>query len=62
MFIHYDGKRADDVATSRFAVRQLVAQAMDAELARRKGATNAQGSGAESYKAAYGVAKWVEMG
>lgn len=27
-FVHYDGKRADDVAAGRFAVRQLVAQAV----------------------------------
>ena len=28
VFVHYDGKRADDIAASRFAVRQLVAQAV----------------------------------
>lgn len=28
VFIHYEGKRADDIAASRFAVRQLVAQAV----------------------------------
>ena len=28
LFVHYDGKRADDIAASRFAVRQLVAQAV----------------------------------
>lgn len=28
VFIHYDGKRAADIAQSRFAVRQLVAQAV----------------------------------
>jgi chromosome transmission fidelity protein 18 len=28
VFITYDGKRADDIAASRFAVRQLVAQAV----------------------------------
>ena len=27
VFVHYDGKRADDIAASRFAVRQLIAQA-----------------------------------
>lgn len=52
MFVHYDGKRAGDIVASRFAVRQLVAQAvgftltttdgadvekMDAEVARRRG-------------------------
>lgn len=31
VFIHYDGKRADDIAVSRFAVRQLVAQAVNIE-------------------------------
>lgn len=41
VFIHYDGKRATDIAASRFAVRQLVAQAMEAELAKRRG--NADG-------------------
>ena len=28
VFVHYEGKRADDIAASRFAVRQLVAQAV----------------------------------
>lgn len=28
VFIHYDGKRAGDVATARYAVRQLVSQAV----------------------------------
>ncbi|KAL7419625.1 Chromosome transmission fidelity protein 18 [Cryptotrichosporon argae] len=42
VFVHYDGKRAADISASRFAVRQLVAQAMDAELARRRGAAGAE--------------------
>ncbi|TXT07460.1 hypothetical protein VHUM_03180 [Vanrija humicola] len=37
VFVHYDGKRAGDIVASRFAVRQLVSQAMDAEIARRRG-------------------------
>lgn len=28
VFVHYDGKRATDIVASRFAVRQLVAQAV----------------------------------
>lgn len=28
VFIHYDGKRAGDVAAARYAVRQLIAQAV----------------------------------
>ena len=27
-FVHYEGKRADDVSAGRFAVRQLIAQAV----------------------------------
>ncbi|WOO80484.1 Chromosome transmission fidelity protein 18 [Vanrija pseudolonga] len=46
VFVHYDGKRAGDIAASRFAVRQLVSQAMDAEMARRRG----QGSAGEDGK------------
>ncbi|KAH8082309.1 P-loop containing nucleoside triphosphate hydrolase protein [Filobasidium floriforme] len=42
--VHYDGKRASDIATSRFAVRSLVSQAVDAEVAKRRGA----GSGKEN--------------
>lgn len=69
MFVHYEGKRADDIAASRFAVRQLVAQAvrvavdwnaddqMDAELAKRKGATESGTTGTEQLKGAYNAAK-----
>lgn len=28
VFVHYEGKRAEDIAASRFAVRQLVDQAV----------------------------------
>ncbi|KAJ9100114.1 hypothetical protein QFC19_005794 [Naganishia cerealis] len=45
VFIHYDGKRAADIAQSRFAVRQLVAQAMEAEAIRRKGGSAAEEAG-----------------
>ncbi|WWD16374.1 hypothetical protein CI109_100800 [Kwoniella shandongensis] len=57
VFVHYDGKRADDIIASRFAVRQLVAQAMDAEIARRSGAAGAEGTGtgADSFSRAYGL-------
>ncbi|EIW66530.1 hypothetical protein TREMEDRAFT_34848, partial [Tremella mesenterica DSM 1558] len=58
VFVHYEGKRADDIAASRFAVRQLVAQAMDAEIARRKGVVeDGQSAGtAESLAGMYGIA------
>ncbi|OCF36301.1 hypothetical protein I316_02176 [Kwoniella heveanensis BCC8398] len=65
VFVHYEGKRADDIAASRFAVRQLVAQAMDAELARRRGAAGADGeggTGAESFAKAYGLKGNAGMG
>ncbi|WVR03696.1 hypothetical protein IAU60_000691 [Kwoniella sp. DSM 27419] len=64
VFVHYDGKRAEDIAASRFAVRQLVAQSMDAELARRRGAAgaNGEGSGADSYAKAYGLKGNAGMG
>ncbi|ORY29754.1 hypothetical protein BCR39DRAFT_588132 [Naematelia encephala] len=78
VFITYEGKRADDIAASRFAVRQLVSQAvslshisiwmfqgklifvqMDAEVARRKGQSGADGIGtkAEKLQGMYGAAK-----
>ncbi|WVQ93642.1 hypothetical protein IAU59_000718 [Kwoniella sp. CBS 9459] len=65
VFVHYDGKRADDIAASRFAVRQLVAQAMDAEIARRRGAAGADGeggTGADSFAKAYGLKGNAGMG
>ncbi|RSH94825.1 hypothetical protein EHS25_004631 [Saitozyma podzolica] len=60
VFVHYEGKRADDIAASRFAVRQLVAQAMDAEVARRRGVIDGDGKEmgtAEALAGMYGVAK-----
>ncbi|KAJ9109280.1 hypothetical protein QFC21_000609 [Naganishia friedmannii] len=45
VFIHYDGKRAADIAQSRFAVRQLVTQAMESETIRRKGGSAAEEAG-----------------
>ncbi|KAJ9125621.1 hypothetical protein QFC22_000583 [Naganishia vaughanmartiniae] len=45
VFIHYDGKRAADIAQSRFAVRQLVSQAMESEALRRKGGSAAEEAG-----------------
>ncbi|WWC60447.1 uncharacterized protein I303_103019 [Kwoniella dejecticola CBS 10117] len=57
VFVHYDGKRADDIAASRFAVRQLVAQAIDAEIAKRKGA-GVEGDGTtrtDGFAKAYGL-------
>ncbi|WRT65827.1 uncharacterized protein IL334_002777 [Kwoniella shivajii] len=58
VFVHYEGKRADDILASRFAVRQLVAQAMDAEIARRRGAVGADGEStthSEGFAKAYGL-------
>jgi chromosome transmission fidelity protein 18 len=62
VFVHYDGKRAGDILASRFAVRQLVAQAVswggalkrelmeqvDAEIARRKGEAGAASGGTDN--------------
>ena len=83
-FVHYEGKRADDVSAGRFAVRQLIAQAvrhvsltpnlhgsrlyrkkaicadaqMDAEVARRRGATaQDEQTNSESLKGMYGASK-----
>ncbi|KAG8723760.1 hypothetical protein FRC09_001846 [Ceratobasidium sp. 395] len=36
VFVTYDGKRASDMNVSRFAVRQMVAEELDAEFERRK--------------------------
>ncbi|QRV99755.1 AAA family ATPase [Ceratobasidium sp. AG-Ba] len=36
VFVTYDGKRASDMGISRFAVRQMVAEELDAEFERRK--------------------------
>ncbi|WWC88031.1 uncharacterized protein L201_002934 [Kwoniella dendrophila CBS 6074] len=58
VFVHYEGKRADDIAASRFAVRQLIAQAMDAEIARRRGASGVDGDGtthSDGFAKAYGL-------
>ncbi|WWC68500.1 uncharacterized protein I206_102429 [Kwoniella pini CBS 10737] len=57
VFVHYEGKRADDIAASRFAVRQLVAQAIEAEIARRKGAgVEGDGTtGSDGFAKAYGL-------
>ncbi|KLT43446.1 P-loop containing nucleoside triphosphate hydrolase protein [Cutaneotrichosporon oleaginosum] len=63
VFVTYDGKRAGDIVASRFAVRQLIAQAMDAEVARRRGhaedstATSTAQALAEQYGAAKTGAK-----
>ncbi|GAA5912902.1 hypothetical protein JCM6882_009509 [Rhodosporidiobolus microsporus] len=35
VFVHFDGKRASDIAPGRFAVRQMVNREIDAELMRR---------------------------
>ncbi|KAK6907495.1 hypothetical protein I203_101489 [Kwoniella mangroviensis CBS 8507] len=57
VFVHYEGKRADDIAASRFAVRQLIAQSMDAEIARRRGAAGAEDgtTGSDGFAKAYGL-------
>ncbi|WVW80294.1 hypothetical protein I302_102272 [Kwoniella bestiolae CBS 10118] len=59
VFVHYEGKRADDIAASRFAVRQLIAQSMDAEIARRRGAAGVEGengtTGSDGFAKAYGL-------
>ncbi|KAK4688524.1 chromosome transmission fidelity protein 18, partial [Tremellales sp. Uapishka_1] len=60
VFVHYEGKRAADIAVSRFAVRQLIAQSMDAEMARRRGEAGAAvggKEGTEMLKGMYGAAK-----
>ncbi|BEJ10866.1 hypothetical protein CspHIS471_0102880 [Cutaneotrichosporon sp. HIS471] len=59
VFVTYDGKRAGDILASRFAVRQLVAQAMDAEVARRRGQAgdSTATSTAEALAEQYGAAK-----
>ncbi|GAA5826328.1 hypothetical protein JCM11251_007255 [Rhodosporidiobolus azoricus] len=35
VFVHFDGKRASDIAPGRFAVRQMINREIDAELMRR---------------------------
>jgi chromosome transmission fidelity protein 18 len=35
VFVSYEGKRAGDIAVSRYAVRNLVSQEIEAELLRR---------------------------
>ncbi|GMK59840.1 hypothetical protein CspeluHIS016_0900570 [Cutaneotrichosporon spelunceum] len=57
VFVTYDGKRAGDIVASRFAVRQLVAQAMDGEIARRRGQGSTATSTAEALAEQYGAAK-----
>ncbi|KIR51748.1 chromosome transmission fidelity protein 18 [Cryptococcus gattii Ru294] len=58
VFVYYDGKRAEDILASRFMIRQLISQAMDAELARRRGGADAEtvDTGADGFAKAYGLA------
>ncbi|BGP13306.1 Chromosome transmission fidelity protein 18 [Rhodosporidiobolus nylandii] len=37
VFVHFDGKRASDIAPGRYAVRQMINREIDAELLRRGG-------------------------
>ncbi|WVQ77322.1 hypothetical protein IAR50_007006 [Cryptococcus sp. DSM 104548] len=59
VFVHYEGKRAEDILASRYTVRQLVSQAMDAEVARRRGGAadgaNSLGTSAGGFAQAYGL-------
>ncbi|WVO14672.1 hypothetical protein L204_102309 [Cryptococcus depauperatus] len=58
VFVHYEGKRAEDILISRFAARQLVSQSMEAELLRRRGVVKAEtgsGTGAKGFVKAYGL-------
>nr|KIR83479.1 chromosome transmission fidelity protein 18 [Cryptococcus tetragattii IND107] len=57
VFVYYDGKRAEDILASRFMIRQLISQAMDAELARRRGGADAEtvDTGADGFAKAYGL-------
>ncbi|WVQ78666.1 hypothetical protein IAT38_000753 [Cryptococcus sp. DSM 104549] len=57
VFVHYEGKRAEDILASRYAVRQLVSQAVDVELARRRGGAAAQDAngGSDALATAYGL-------
>ncbi|WVO24366.1 uncharacterized protein IAS62_005731 [Cryptococcus decagattii] len=57
VFVYYDGKRAEDILASRFTIRQLISQAMDAELARRRGGADAEtvDTGADGFAKAYGL-------
>ncbi|TYJ55605.1 hypothetical protein B9479_003755 [Cryptococcus floricola] len=59
VFVHYEGKRAEDILASRYTVRQLVSQAMDAEVARRRGGAidgnNGLGTTSGGFAQAYGL-------
>ncbi|OWT35579.1 chromosome transmission fidelity protein 18 [Cryptococcus neoformans Bt1] len=57
VFVHYDGKRAEDILASRFMIRQLISQAMDAQLARKRGeaGTEAVDTGVDGFAKAYGL-------
>jgi chromosome transmission fidelity protein 18 len=43
VFVHYEGKRATDMAPGRYAVRQMINREVDAELLRRGASENGDG-------------------
>ncbi|GAA6000732.1 hypothetical protein JCM10207_004630 [Rhodosporidiobolus poonsookiae] len=56
VFVHFEGKRASDIAPGRFAVRQMINREIDAEILRRGedglGGTKTAGEILSAYKAA----------
>ncbi|KAK0552558.1 Chromosome transmission fidelity protein 18 [Tilletia horrida] len=63
-FVQYEGRRSKDVASSRFAVRQLVAREMEAEIQRRRAgvASGEDGSTAKSAGAQKVLAQYMPAG
>jgi chromosome transmission fidelity protein 18 len=55
VFVHFEGKRASDMAPSRYAARHLIANEMQAELARRGDSGEALSHTASDIISAYKV-------
>ncbi|GAA5833833.1 hypothetical protein JCM5353_003070 [Sporobolomyces roseus] len=53
VFVHYDGKRASDIAPGRYAVRQMIVREVASELLRRAGETDGSSKDASKILSAY---------
>ncbi|GAA6010908.1 hypothetical protein JCM11491_004595 [Sporobolomyces phaffii] len=53
VFVHYEGKRASDIAPGRYAVRQMINREVEAELLRRGGESDGTSKDASSILSAY---------
>ncbi|GAA5925020.1 Ctf18p [Sporobolomyces koalae] len=57
VFVHYEGKRATDIAPGRYAVRQMINREVEAELLRRGGQADGTSKDASAILSAYSKTK-----